>query len=211
MKSSPEGATSTVARASSFFPKNPSVEADPAIIKKRKRQQDGRKEKSSVQRSLWQYFVSNSTEPKDVRNVAEIDLKPKATYKESRNSQTILLRDVLSVASQTGVPSQHLNLLNQEQRIAATCPPDIPLSIRAGAGSGKTHTMVQRALHLVNHYKFNPEEILMITFSKKAANELKERITSVFSSLDPSKDQIILPTVKTFHGLAYTWVHRYWK
>ena len=265
MKSPPEVYTSTVARASGVLPKNSSVEADAGIIKKRKLQQKGRNEKSSTQRSLSQFFLSSSTESKDVGTEAEVDLKPKAksqsTRKKTRDGQKIqasekkdkvriqmtmqlfqtantklkskstksndqgpikkydyvkekltnieVLRDVLSVAAQNGVPSQHL--LNDEQQIAATYPPDIPLSIRAGAGSGKTHTMVQRALYLVNHYNFDPEQILIITFSKKAAIELKERITSVFSSLDPLEDQIILPTVKTFHGLAYTWICRCWK
>src|SRR5699024_9744236 len=53
------------------------------------------------------------------------------------------------------------------------------ISVRAGAGSGKTRTMIQRILYLVLHKDISLDEIAMITFTNDAALEMKERIEEV--------------------------------
>lgn len=88
----------------------------------------------------------------------------------------------------------HLDGLNEQQRKAATHTKG-PLLVVAGAGTGKTKTIVHRILNLV-HTGVNPRSILALTFTNKAAQEMRERIESQLSSNDG------VPTVCTFHSLG---------
>lgn len=65
--------------------------------------------------------------------------------------------------------------LNKEQLMAVTHEGS-PLLVLAGAGSGKTKVLVYRAIYLVNQQKTRPEEIVLLTFTNKAAEEMKKRI-----------------------------------
>jgi DNA helicase-2/ATP-dependent DNA helicase PcrA len=73
---------------------------------------------------------------------------------------------------------ESLNKLNEKQKEAALHK-DGPLLILAGAGSGKTSTMTQRIAHLVKDECVNPWEILAVTFTNKAANEMRERVEAL--------------------------------
>lgn len=95
--------------------------------------------------------------------------------------------------------------LNVQQQQIAHSPPHIPLAVIAGAGTGKTHTMMSRAYYLAAHSGIDPSQILMVTFTKKAANEMKERLRTVFGRTHD------LPTAKTFHAVAYRWVSFWWR
>ena len=72
-----------------------------------------------------------------------------------------------------------------------------PLLIVAGAGTGKTRTLVTRLAHIINLGLARPYEILAVTFTNKAANELKHRIQSL-TGIDPLE----LSWVGTFHSMA---------
>ncbi len=90
-----------------------------------------------------------------------------------------------------------LNKLNSEQKDAVVNT-DGPMIVLAGAGSGKTRVLVQRVLYLVIEKKINPSNILLVTFTNKAAGEMISRITKVFAQYKiPDK-----PLVGTFHSIC---------
>ena len=64
--------------------------------------------------------------------------------------------------------------LDPSQREAVCCGLG-PCEIIAGPGSGKTTVLTERILYLLDHYKFNPSQILVLTFSRSAAAEMRER------------------------------------
>ncbi|WP_082187896.1 UvrD-helicase domain-containing protein [Anaerococcus urinomassiliensis] len=67
--------------------------------------------------------------------------------------------------------------LNDNQ-ISAVKTTEGPVLITAGPGIGKTHTLVQRAIYLIEEKGAKPEEIMMATFKEKATKELITRITN---------------------------------
>lgn len=85
---------------------------------------------------------------------------------------------------------------NTSQSIAISHPL-APLMIIAGAGTGKTTTLLHRIYYLIEHYKLKPENILTITYTEKAANELKTRIVKNIG--DTAKAM----TISTFHAFCY--------
>ena len=86
--------------------------------------------------------------------------------------------------------------LNDEQRNAVTAPPENQL-ILAGAGSGKTRVLVHRIAWLIQQLHYSPHQILAVTFTNKAAKEMKTRIESLLNV-----DTRTL-WIGTFHGLAH--------
>lgn len=73
------------------------------------------------------------------------------------------------------------------------------IEVVARAGSGKTHTLVARALFLQKHCGVPPEALLLLAFNKKAADEIKGRLRKALEG--------DLPHVMTFHALAHALVH----
>jgi superfamily I DNA/RNA helicase len=88
--------------------------------------------------------------------------------------------------------------LNDEQRAAASADAATPLLILAGAGSGKTKTMVRRCVFFVTTGVCAPEEILALTFTRGAATEMDERLRRELRIATSAKG----PTACTFHKLA---------
>lgn len=74
--------------------------------------------------------------------------------------------------------SSFINALNDNQR-AAVKQPLVPLLVLAGPGTGKTRILIARIAWLIHHYSIPPERILALTFTNKAAEEMRSRLVSL--------------------------------
>lgn len=97
-----------------------------------------------------------------------------------------------------------LSTLNTEQRAAVTVEQGANL-ILAGAGSGKTRVLIHRMAWLIKTKQYLPQQLLAVTFTNKAANEMRSRIEQLFNI--PVKNL----WVGTFHGLALRLLRRHWR
>ena len=97
-----------------------------------------------------------------------------------------------------GMNKDFLKELNQDQKPAAMDTKG-PMIILAGAGSGKTKVITYKVIYLISE-GIDPENILCVTFTNKAASEMRERIEKAVLKLD--KKLSGKPTVSTFHSLC---------
>ena len=97
-----------------------------------------------------------------------------------------------------------LDKLNDAQRQAVTTAAE-PTLIIAGAGSGKTRVLVHRAAWLIDVEGVSPHSLLAVTFTNKAAAEMRSRIESLLN----------IPVqhlwIGTFHGLSHRMLRRHWR
>ena len=91
-----------------------------------------------------------------------------------------------------------LDGLNDAQK-AAVAYTDGPLLVLAGAGSGKTKTLTHRIAYLLTHERVWPNEILAVTFTNKAAREMRERLAAL---IDQPNTRQFMPWMGTFHGIC---------
>ena len=96
---------------------------------------------------------------------------------------------------------EYLETLNPEQT-EAVVHNGSPLLILAGAGSGKTRVITTKIAYLIQHENVQPWSILAVTFTKKAANEMKERAVA----LEPLASEA---QIKTFHSFGAWFLRRY--
>ena len=101
-------------------------------------------------------------------------------------------------------PAQLPDDLNEPQRVAAAHV-DGPLLIFAGAGSGKTRVIVYRVANLVAVHRVAPYRILAVTFTNKAAGEMRGRA----DALMPHGARGLW--VGTFHGIAHRLLRQHWR
>ncbi|MDA8855284.1 DNA helicase II [Candidatus Pseudothioglobus singularis] len=87
--------------------------------------------------------------------------------------------------------------LNEKQQQSVVLSEDVNALILAGAGSGKTRVLTHRIHYLVSEKNHHVDDILAVTFTNKAANEMKERLTSLL------RQPIGRMWVGTFHSLAH--------
>ena len=113
------------------------------------------------------------------------------------------LMNLNSGETRTNVTPDFRSGLNAEQIEAATSCPNTPLCIQAGAGTGKTRTLIARLAFLVES-GVDPREILAITFTQKAAHELRERLSGY-----PEWQGLV--TICTFHALSLQAIRRHYK
>ncbi|AJA06584.1 DNA helicase II [Candidatus Nanosynbacter lyticus] len=89
--------------------------------------------------------------------------------------------------------------LNDEQARAVTHG-DGPLLILAGAGSGKTKTLTHRIAYLIGELKVFPSRILAVTFTNKAAKEMRQRLAQLLS--ENADNRQFMPWMGTFHSIC---------
>ncbi|MBI4067392.1 UvrD-helicase domain-containing protein [Candidatus Gottesmanbacteria bacterium] len=93
-----------------------------------------------------------------------------------------------------------LESLNRDQQKALLAT-DGPILILAGAGSGKTRVLTHKVAYLMVEKGVEGQEILMVTFTNKAATEMKERIHNLLVTYEDKKS-FVLPFAGTFHSLC---------
>lgn len=99
--------------------------------------------------------------------------------------------------SRNNVPAKAMDKLNPEQRQAVEHG-DGPLLVIAGPGSGKTRVITERIVHLLeSDPRLQPENILALTFTEKATEEMKRRVSRSVTGRDTA------PFVATFHAFCY--------
>ena len=91
-----------------------------------------------------------------------------------------------------------LDGLNPEQRLAVETT-EGPLLIQAGAGSGKTKALIHRIAYIIAGGLAQPAEILAVTFTNKAANEMRGRLARLLGVAD---NRSFMPWMGTFHSVA---------
>lgn len=108
-----------------------------------------------------------------------------------------------------------------EKQVEAVKHLDGPMLVVAGAGSGKTRALTNRIAYMIRERGVSPWNILAVTFTNKAANEMRERISKLLRSDDVEKmvEEVFfgitenrdLPTVGTFHSICVRilrkWIH----
>lgn len=87
-----------------------------------------------------------------------------------------------------------LNTLNPQQKKAVLAT-DGPMIVLAGAGSGKTRVLTFKVIYLIEEKHVSPDDILMVTFTNKAATEMKKRMEKLLTTHQK-------PLVTTFHSLC---------
>ena len=98
--------------------------------------------------------------------------------------------------------SVDLSILNDQQKTAVLESINKNVVLLAGAGSGKTKTLVTRTQYLINDLGVSPENIMLITFTNKAAKEIKERIYAV----SPDVDKM---WIGTFHRICTRLIRKF--
>jgi superfamily I DNA/RNA helicase len=97
--------------------------------------------------------------------------------------------------TQKAKPAPYLYDLNPEQR-AAAMHTEGPVLVLAGAGSGKTKTLVHRIVHLIRGREVEPSRIVVVTFTNRAADEMRERVQAYAGA------EARGVTISTFHSLG---------
>ena len=99
--------------------------------------------------------------------------------------------------STPSAPSGPLDGLNEEQ-LAAVTAPERAVSVIAGPGTGKTKTLVSRIAYLIQNRGVKPSEITAVTFTNKAAGEMRERLEKQLGG----KRAVRAMTIGTFHAIC---------
>ncbi len=155
-----------------------------------------REQEVFLSRSQKSLFSEGETLLSPRRKIVDFDLKE---YQRLHRQKIAAMPSQLSLEESRPAQQKGLSLheLNAKQREAAShdCGPSLVL---AGPGTGKTRTLVYRVAFLIQERNVSPENILVITFTNKAADELKERLAAETGGKKRG------PLVTTFHAFGYS-------
>lgn len=154
----------------------------------------------SQEESLFKGLTPQNKIQPEKREIINFDLKEYQSLKKMQAQENDTTSGELILNSPV------LNNLNFQQRKAVDHSKG-PVLILAGPGTGKTKTLTHRIANLIQNKSVKPENILALTFTNKAANEIKERIKILLNNED------ILPGLQvfTFHGLGLSVLKRNYK
>ncbi len=102
----------------------------------------------------------------------------------------------IAARARAAAAPQYLNGLNPEQREAVETL-DGPVLVLAGAGTGKTRVLTTRIAHILSQGRARPQEILSVTFTNKAAREMKLRLGQMLGQAVEG-----MPWLGTFHSIG---------
>src|SRR5690554_4337826 len=97
-----------------------------------------------------------------------------------------------------------INNLNPPQRRAVTHHTG-PLLVLAGAGSGKTRVLTHRVAYLIDHFDVSPDAIVAVTFTNRAAGEMRHRVDALLEDKEAASRVVI----STFHSLGARLLRRF--
>ena len=146
------------------------------------------------------FEIPISLAPPEKRKLISFDLKEYRNQKGAWEKALSIREDTERYAA--GI-KQFQNLNEAQQK--AVQHERGPALIIAGPGSGKTQTLAHRVAHLIKHKGIECENILAVTFTNKAAGEMKQRLKALLNNpLVSEKLQVF-----TFHGLGYAILKKY--
>src|SRR5712675_320851 len=109
----------------------------------------------------------------------------------------------IAARAQAGIGAPYLNDLNPEQREAVVTL-DGAVLVLAGAGTGKTRVLTTRIAHILATGRARPAEILAVTFTNKAAREMKQRVGAMVGEIVEG-----MPWLGTFHSIGVKIIRRH--
>jgi len=109
----------------------------------------------------------------------------------------------IAARARAGAGAPYLAGLNPEQRLAVETL-DGPVLVLAGAGTGKTRVLTTRIAHILSLGRARPADILAVTFTNKAAREMKERVGRMVGQMVEG-----MPWLGTFHSIGVKMLRRH--
>src|SRR3954452_10541260 len=109
----------------------------------------------------------------------------------------------IAARARAGAAPSYLQGLNAEQREAVETL-DGPVLVLAGAGTGKTRVLTTRIAHILAQGRARPSEILSVTFTNKAAREMKHRVSQMVGQIVEG-----MPWLGTFHAIGVKILRRH--
>src|SRR5262249_12245669 len=109
----------------------------------------------------------------------------------------------IAARARAAAPAPYLDALNPEQREAVVTL-DGPVLVLAGAGTGKTRVLTTRIAHILATHRARPGEILAVTFTNKAAREMKQRVGTMVGQIVEG-----MPWLGTFHSIGVKILRRH--
>ena len=129
---------------------------------------------------------------------SDTDTKPKVRKTGQNKGAALVQSDIAGADLQAADTLDKTVELNQEQA-AAVCSFASSIAVVAGPGTGKTKTLVSRILYLLQSRRVKPSEITAVTFTNKAAQEMRQRLEEQLGGRKNTRNM----RIGTFHGLCY--------